>query len=357
MRGAEFGEAYANLQRIRHLSVVPDFELRDKAQLAGEINRIARETDTVILKHNYMEPMLYCAVHGFKGDSLELSRVASQATASRIVFCGVEFMAETAKILNLGKTVLIPSPEAGCSLADGIKPEDVVWLRQQFPGLAVIAYINTTAAVKAEADYCCTSGNYRRVVEQARKDFGGKSVIFIPDKYMAGNIAKDLGMGLFIPDREPGRQEQIDYEDKSYIIGWDASCYVHEQYTPKQVKQIRESYPGAIVIAHPECRPDVVRAADFSGSTSKMAQFVEQNGGNKEIALLTECSMIDNLVATHPEFMGNLIRMCTLHCRYMQMITLEQLYEALVKNQYQVEIPEDIRGRAEASIRRMLAIQ
>lgn len=347
-------------QGIRHLlpeSAVPDFELRYKAGLIADINRLAALTNTVILKHNYMEPVLFYGVDGYKGDSLELSRIAAETTADRIIFCGVHFMAESAKILNPNKIVLIPSLEAGCSLADGIKPDDVVWLKQQFPGLPVITYINSTAAVKAETDYCCTSGNFQKVIEQARKDSGQKSVIFIPDKYMAGNIANDLKMKLYIPNKGPLPQELVDYQNEPYIIGWNARCYVHEQYTRAHVDAIRKDFPGAIVVAHPECPPEVISAADFSGSTSKMVKFVEENGANKRIALLTECSMADNIVARRPEFMDSLIRMCNLRCKFMHLITVEQLHDALVKNQYQVAVPEEIRLRAEKSIRRMLEIK
>lgn len=354
-------QIYDRLQKgIRHLlpeSAVPDFELRSKAGLIADINRLAALTNTVILKHNYMEPVLFYGVDGHKGDSLELSRIAAETQASRIVFCGVHFMAESAKILNPTKTVLIPSLEASCSLADGIKAEDVVWLKQQFPGLPVITYINSSAAVKAETDYCCTSGNFQKVAEQAKKDFGQKSVIFIPDKYMAGNIANDLEMKLYIPNKGLAHQEPIDYRNEPYIIGWNARCYVHEQYTKAHVDAIRKDFPDAIVVAHPECPPDVIKAADFSGSTSKMVKFVEENGKDKRIALLTECSMADNIVARRPEFMDSLIRMCNLRCKYMHMITVEQLHEALVKNQYQVEVPEGIRQRAERSIRKMLEIK
>lgn len=354
-------QVYDNLKvSIRHVlpeTVVPDFELRYKAGLITDINRLAESTNTVILKHNYMEPVLFYGVDGYKGDSLELSRIAAETKADRIVFCGVHFMAESAKILNPDKTVLIPSLEAGCSLADGIKAEDVVRLKNQFPGLPVITYINSTAAVKAETDYCCTSGNFQKVVEKAQQESGQKSVIFIPDKYMAGNIAKDLKMKLYIPNRGLEHQESIDYQNEPYIIGWNARCYVHEQYTRVHVDAIRQSFPDAIVVAHPECPPDVIAAADFSGSTSKMVKFVEENGMDKRIALLTECSMADNIIARRPEFMDNLIRMCNLRCKFMHMITVEQLHDALVKNQYQVEVPENIRLRAGKSIRRMLEIK
>lgn len=353
-------ELYQYLQKsIRHVipkSVVPDIELKYKSELVFEINRLAHEKNAVILKHNYMEPILFYAVDGYKGDSLELSRRAAVTKSETIVFCGVNFMAETAKILNPSKKVLIPSLKVGCSLADGITSKDVSALKKRFPGLPVVTYVNSTAVTKAESDVCCTSGNAAKVVDWALKEFGTKSVIFLPDKYMAENIAIKKGMNIHFPGKDINKDKQVNYMDKPTIIGWNARCYVHEQYTVDHVKAIKKDYPKAIVLAHPECPPDVIKAADFSGSTSGMEEYVRKNGKNKKIALLTECSMTDNLLTIFPEYTDNLIRMCNLRCRYMHMITLNQLRDALLYDRYQVEVPEEIRKKAEITVKRMINI-
>lgn len=337
-------------------SVVPDFELQRKAELVKEIRELKKQKNAVILGHNYMEPVLFYSIPDFRGDSLALSKKAAETDADIIVFCGVGFMAETAKILNPTKKVLIPSQKAGCSLAEGIKAEDVRWIKSRFPGLPVVTYINTYADVKAETDYCCTSGNATKVVETACKEFGTKSVIFLPDKYMAQNIANETGRKTFYPDRTKPEQELPDYKNDAYIIGWNARCYVHEQYTVEHIKDIRNTYPDVEILAHPECPPDVVKASDYSGSTSGMVEYVEKHGANKRIALLTECSMADNIVATHPEVNDNLIRMCNLRCKYMNTITLEQTRDALKYEQYEVNVPDDIRERALLSVQRMIKI-
>lgn len=353
-------EVYENLKKSVRLvipeSVIPDFELKHKSELVFEINRLADRKNALILKHNYMEPVLYYAVEGFKGDSLELSRIAARTQSDMIIFCGVHFMAETAKILNPHKKVLIPSLKAGCSLADGITKTDVLMLKKRFPGLPVITYVNSTAETKAESDVCCTSGNALRVVRWALKEFGTKSLIFIPDKYMAGNIAKDTGMDIYFPGKNIDLDKKIDYKKRATIIGWSARCYVHEQYTVSHVKAIRKDYPNSTILAHPECTPEVVNASDFSGSTSAMTEYVKKYGKNNKIALLTECSMTDNLIANFPESADNLIRMCNLRCRYMNMITLEQLRDALLYNQYEIKVPQGLRKKAEISVKRMISI-
>lgn len=345
-----------SIRRVVPESVVPDFELKYKAELVFEINRLASEKKAIILKHNYMEPILFYAVDGYKGDSLELSRKAAETKADIIVFCGVHFMAETAKVLNPSKKVLIPSLKAGCSLADDISPIDVSSLKKRFPGLPVVTYVNTTAAVKAESDICCTSGNALKVVDWALKKFKTKSIIFIPDKYLAENIAKEKGMDIYIPRKDFKFNKKINYMNQPTIISWDARCYVHEQYTVKHIKAIRQDYPGAIVLAHPECRPDVVKAVDFSGSTSGMVEYVKKHGKNNKIGLLTECSMTDNILTVFPQYTDNLIRMCNLRCRYMHMITLDQLLDTLMLDIYQIEIPKRIRQKAELAVKRMMAI-
>jgi len=351
-----YQELKANLRTAVPESVVPDFELEIKAELIGQIEILKRQKNAVILGHNYMEPVLFHTIPDYRGDSLELSRRAAETDADIIVFCGVHFMAETAKILNPGKKVLIPSLEAGCSLAAGINPEDVLWLKGQFPHLPVITYINSTAEVKAVSDVCCTSGNAQAVIRWAQEYFASPSVIFLPDKYMAQNLALELGMDIYLPDKGKAVKSPVEIDSHPTIVGWHARCYVHEQYTPDLVRAIRSDYPGAIVLAHPECPPDVVREADFSGSTSSMSKFVERNGLDKKIALLTECSMADNIVANHPRLNDNLIRMCNLRCRYMHTITLEQTLAALTHERYEVNLPEPIRRSAEVAVKRMIAI-
>lgn len=344
-----------NLRKFIPESVVPDFELQYKAEIVAQINELKKQKNAVILGHNYMEPVLFYTVPDYRGDSLELSKRAAETTADTIVFCGVHFMAETAKILNPSKKVLIPSLRAGCSLAEGITARDVIDLKESYPDIPVITYINSTAEVKAVSDVCATSGNVTKVVEWARKYFNTESVIFLPDKYMAGNVAKELGMDLYIPKKGEYLKSEFEVTKKPTIIGWDARCYVHEQYTPEHVKQIRNEYPGAVVLAHPECPPDVIEKADFSGSTSAMVKYVSEHK-DKKIALLTECSMADNIVAVNPEANENLIRMCNLRCKFMHTITLEQTLDALKNDQYEVNIPEEIRRPAEIAVRRMLAV-
>jgi len=337
-------------------SIVSDAELERKAGLVFEINRRAAERNAVVLKHNYMEPVLFYAVDGYAGDSLELSRRAAQADADIIIFCGVNFMAQTAKILNPAKKVLIPSNKAGCSLADDITVQDVLMLKEKFPGLPVVTYINSTAEVKAVSDVCCTSGNVLKVVGWARDTFKTRSLIFVPDKYMAGNIARENNMEVYVCPKDFKTDGKVNYKNKPTIITWDARCYVHEQYTLGDVEAIRKNYPGAIVLAHPECRPEVVNAADISGSTSKMAEYVRKNGKDKRIALLTECSMADNLCAVFPECANNIVRMCNLRCKHMGMITLDQLLDSLMADIYEVKIDETIRKKAEVAVRRMIEI-
>lgn len=344
-----------NLRKFIPESVVPDFELQYKAEIVAQINELKKQKNAVILGHNYMEPVLYYTVPDFRGDSLELSKRAAETTADTIVFCGVHFMAETAKILNPSKKVLIPAEHAGCSLAEGITARDIIDLKESYPDIPVITYINSTAEVKAVSDVCATSGNVTKVVQWARDYFHSDTVMFLPDKYMAGNVAKELGMDLYIPKKGEYKKSEFEVTKRPTIIGWDARCYVHEQYTPEHIKQIRDEYPGAAVLAHPECPPSVIEKADFSGSTSAMVKYVAEHK-DKKIALLTECSMADNIVATNPEANDNLIRMCNIRCKFMHMITLEQTLDALKYDQYEVTIPEEIRRPAEVAVRRMIAI-
>ena len=326
---------------------VSEPELSRQAWLAHEIQRLKRERNAVILGHNYMEPALFHSIPDFVGDSLELSRRAARTDKDLIVFCGVRFMAETAKILNPGKTVLLPSLEAGCSLAASITADDVRRLRRTFPGVPVVTYVNTYAEVKAESDVCCTSGNAAAVV----KSVGGDTVMFLPDEYLAQNVGRELGREVVFPETGADAPAALDVAGR--IIGWRGRCEVHEQFTPGHVAEARGRYPDVVVLAHPECRPDVVAAADFSGSTSAMIRFVE-TGTARRYLLLTECAMADNIRAARPD--KELLRLCPVRCPHMNRITLENTLEALRDNRHVIDVPEDVRVRAARAVERMIAI-
>ena len=324
--------------------VVPDVELRYKAELADEIMRLKKERNAVILAHNYMEPALYHSVPDYTGDSLELSRKAAQTDADVIVFCGVKFMAETAKILSPKKTVLLPAQKAGCSLAAGITADDVRKLKQQFPGVPVVTYVNTYADVKAETDVCCTSSNAVKVVRSLSTD----RVIFLPDEYLARNVAGELGWKIFFP----GRGEKAP-ESGPWMVGWHARCEVHERFIVDDVKNARRQFPDVLVLSHPECRPDVVAASDFAGSTMAMVNYVKQSKA-KRYLLLTECSMGDNIAAENPD--KEMVRICSIRCPHMNEITLQDTLNSLKLNRYVIEVPEEIRARALRAVERMIAI-
>lgn len=326
-------------------NVVPDFELREKAKLAFEINQLKKERNAVILGHNYMEPALYHSIPDFKGDSLELSRKAAQTDKDIIVFCGVEFMAETAKILSPDKTVLIPSQKAGCSLAESITAEDVRNLKKQFPGVPVVTYVNTYADVKAETDICCTSSNAAAVVQSLDSD----TVIFLPDEYLAKNVARETGKHIIFPTPGGKVDTELDYQ----IIGWRGRCEVHEQFTVEDIINVRRQFPDVVVLSHPECSPEVVSASDYSGSTTAMIKYVEKTDAPHYL-LLTECSMGDNIIAANPD--KEVLRLCSVRCPYMNEITLEDTRDALKYIQYEVHVPEDIRVRAARAVERMLEI-
>jgi len=327
--------------------VVPDFEIRYKAELAYEINRIKKERNAVILGHNYMEPALYHSIPDFTGDSLYLSRVAAKTDADIIVFCGVEFMAETAKILNPTKTVLIPSQKAGCSLAASITAEDVRQLKQMFPGVPVVTYVNTYADVKAESDICCTSGNAHAVVES----LGTDTVIFLPDEYLAGNVAKETGKHIIFPTKNPKLHYDttLDYQ----MVGWHGRCEVHEKFTVQDIQAVRAQFPEVVILSHPECSPEVVAASDYSGSTTGMIRFVEQTHAPQYL-LLTECAMGDNIAAENPD--KDMLRLCSVRCPHMNQITLEDTLAALQHTQYEIHVPEEIRVRAARAVERMIEI-
>jgi len=327
--------------------VVPDFELKIKAELAAEINRLKTEKNAVILGHNYMEPALFYSIPDFVGDSLELARKAAQTDKDIIVFCGVKFMAETAKLLNPTKTVLLPAKKAGCSLAESITAEDVRELKKKFPGVPVVTYVNTYADVKAESDICCTSGNAKAVVDS----LGTDTVIFLPDEYLAKNVAKETGKRIIFPTMDPRKtsDEDLDYQ----MVGWLGRCEVHDKFTVEDIANVRKQFPDVTILAHPECSPEVVAASDFSGSTTAMIRHVEKTNAPHYL-LLTECAMGDNVAAANPD--KDMLRLCSVRCPHMNQITLEDTLESLKKNQYIIEIPEDILKRAARAVERMIAI-
>lgn len=326
--------------------VVPDVELRLKADLAERILELKRERNAVILAHNYMEPALYYSVPDFTGDSLELSRKAAETDADVIVFCGVKFMAETAKILSPDKTVLLPAAKAGCSLAASITADDVRDLKQRFPGVPVVTYVNTYADVKAETDVCCTSGNASMVVDS----LGTDRIIFLPDEYLARNVARETGKKIIFPSLDPEEKfDELDYQ----LVGWHGKCEVHERFTVADVENARAQFPDVIVMAHPECPPEVCEAADFSGSTSAMVKYVQESDAPRYM-LLTECSMGDNIAAENPD--KEMIRICSIRCPHMNMITMEDTVACLENMQYEITVPEDIRIKAYQSVKRMIEI-
>jgi quinolinate synthase len=277
------------------------------------------------------------------GDSLELSRKAAETTCDPIVFCGVRFMAETAKILNPSRTVLLPAQVAGCSLAASITAEDVRNLKKQYPGVPVLTYVNSYADVKAETDICVTSGNASKIVASLDCD----EIIFIPDEYLAKNIARETGKKIIFPEFLKKEKEA------KVMIGWHGKCEVHDQFTVQDVINARKSFPDVVVLAHPECPPEVVEASDFSGSTSKMIQYVQKHDAPQYL-LLTECSMGDNIAAENPQ--KEMVRMCSVRCPHMNEITLEDTLRALKENVQVIEVPEDIRIRAKRSLDRMLEL-
>lgn len=336
---------YSKLNKL-----MPEAEIRMKAELAVQIIELKKERNAVILGHNYMEPALYHSIPDFQGDSLELARKAAETDKDIIVFCGVRFMAETAKILNPEKTVLLPAEKAGCSLAESITAEDVRLLKEKFPGVPVVTYVNTYADVKAESDVCCTSGNAKAVVESLKSD----TIIFLPDEFLASNVAKETGKHIIFPTKmkdwpKTNPDPNLDYQ----IIGWHGRCEVHELFTVEDIENVRRQFPDVVVLAHPECSPEVTAKADFAGSTSAMIKYVEEHDAPHYL-LLTECSMGDNIIAAHPD--KEILRLCTHRCPHMAEITLEDTLESLKQLRYVIEVPEDIRVRAENAVRRMIEL-
>jgi len=329
--------------------IVPEVELRYKAELAVEVNRLKQEKNAVILGHNYMEPALYYSVPDYTGDSLGLAREAARTDKDIIVFCGVRFMAETAKILNPEKTVLLPTPKGGCSLAESITAADVRELRKQYPGVPVVTYVNTYADVKAESDVCCTSGNARQVVES----FTDHTIIFLPDEFMAKNIAKETGKQIILPTKNPAKLKNSGDGVEYRMIGWSGKCEVHEQFTVEDGINVRRQFPDVVVLAHLECKPEVIAVSDYSGSTTGMIKYVETTQAPRYL-LLTECSMGDNIAAANPH--KEMLRLCSIRCPHMNEITLEQTRDSLLSNRYVIDVPEDIRLRAKQAVDRMIAI-
>ena len=331
--------------KVKLHNIVPESELAYKAEIADKINQLKVQRNAIILGHNYMEPALFNSVPDYTGDSLELSRKAAATDKDIIVFCGVRFMAETAKILNPKKTVLLPAKVAGCSLAASITAADVRQLKQQFPGVPVVTYINTYADVKAECDICCTSGNAAKVVES----FGTDTIIFLPDEYLARNVAQETGKHIIFPSHQPTGKfnNDLDYQ----MIGWHGRCEVHDRFTVDDIENIRQHFPDTVILAHPECSPEVVNASDFAGSTSAMIKFIETTDKPRYL-LLTECAMGDNIAAANPH--KEMLRLCSVRCPHMNEITLEDTLKSLQLNQYVIEIPEEIRVRAARSVQRML---
>jgi quinolinate synthase len=301
------------------------------APLVAAINRLKKQKNAVILAHNYMTPDIFSLVGDFRGDSLQLAREASATNADVIVQAGVHFMAETSKILAPDKTVLIPDMRAGCSLAASITGADVRLIKQKYPDYPIVTYVNCTAEVKAECHITCTSSNAAQVVEAVAKEWNSDTVIMVPDQYLAKNVAA-----------------QTDIR----ILTWPGACEVHELFSADDVNQLREAHPGVVILAHPECPPDVLEAADFAGSTSALANYVSENSPSK-VVLLTECSMSDNVAAVNPNV--NFIRPCNL-CPHMKRITLENIYDCLVTGKYEVKIPEDVRVRAKQALDAMMAL-
>ena len=306
-------------------SVIPAVEWPAFAPYVKAINELKVKRNAAILAHNYMTPQIFHTVADIVGDSLQLAKEATKVDADIIIQCGVHFMAETSKILNPSKTVLIPDMSAGCSLAESITAADVRALREANPGVPIVTYVNTSADVKAECDICCTSSNAVQVVES----LGVDRVLLIPDQYLAKYVAT-----------------QTDVK----ILTWQGSCEVHELFTAEELRTYRETDPGVMIIAHPECPPDVIEEADFTGSTAAMISWVKDNKPPK-VLMVTECSMSDNVAVETPGV--NFVRPCNL-CPHMKKITLENILHSLVYMTGEVHVEPDIARRARTSVERMI---
>jgi len=305
--------------------VIPEIEWKFHAPYIESINKLKKEKNAVILAHNYMTPEIYHCVADIVGDSLLLAKEAAKTSADIILMCGVYFMAETAKLISPDKTVLIPDPKAGCSLSESITGKDVRLLKEKYPGVPVVTYVNTSADVKAETDICCTSSNAVEIIES----LGVDRVIFLPDEYLAKNVAK---------------------ETKVKIISWHGTCIVHEKFTAEEIREYRKDNPGITILAHPECPPEVIAEVDFTGSTSKMSNYVKEKQPRK-VLMITECSMSDNVSVENPNV--EFVRPCNL-CPHMKRITLPGILQSLMMNTYEVKIPNAIMKKARIPIERMV---
>ncbi|MCA0907334.1 quinolinate synthase NadA [Ruegeria marisrubri] len=316
----EMKDTFARMDRVIS---PPDWAIY--APYVRAINALKKERNAVILGHNYMTPEIYHGVSDFVGDSLQLAIKASEVEEDVIVQAGVHFMAETSKILSPGKTVLMPDMDAGCSLAESITAEGIDEMRAKYPGAPVVSYVNTTAEVKAASDICCTSSNALQIVNAMESD----TVIMTPDQYLAQNVAN---------------------ESHKNVVFWPGSCIVHEQYTAQDLRDFREWNPGTRLIAHPECPPDVVAEADYSGSTSGIIKYVHDEKPEKAM-LITECSMASNIADELPEV--DFVGPCNM-CPYMKKITLEKILYALHTMEGQVEVAEDVAEKARKSVQAMI---
>ena len=305
--------------------VIPEIEWPFFSPYIESINRLKKEKNVVILAHNYQTPEIYHCVADIVGDSLKLAKEAAKTTADTILMCGVYFMAETAKLMSPDKRVLIPDPRAGCSLSESITGKDVRLLKEKYPGVPVVTYVNTSAEVKAETDICCTSSNAVEIIESLKTD----RVIFLPDEYLAKNVAE---------------------QTKVKIISWHGTCMVHEKFTAKEIREYRKDNPGITILAHPECPPEVIAEVDFTGSTSKMSNYVKEKQPQK-VLMVTECSMSDNVSVENPDV--EFVRPCNL-CPHMKRITLPGILQSLMMDTYEVKIPYDIMRKARRPIERMV---
>ena len=306
---------------------IPEIEWPSHAPYIYEINKLKKEKNAVILAHNYQTPEIYHGISDFSADSLALAVEAAKTKADIIVMCGVHFMAETAKLMNPNKKVLLPDMSAGCSLSSSITGQDVKNLKKKYPGVPVVSYVNTSADVKSETDVCCTSANAVKIVNS----LGVKKVIFLPDDYLAKYVAS-----------------QTDIE----IISWKGTCEVHEQFNDEEINEIRKNNPGIKVIAHPECPPDVIKASDFTGSTSGMIKYVKDNQPEK-VMMVTECSMSDNVQIDNPNV--KFVRPCNL-CPHMKKITLPKILDCLKNETNEILISKEIINKARKSVERMTVI-
>jgi len=308
-------------------AVIPPIEWPVFARDIDAILALKRARNAVILAHNYQTPEIFHCVADIVGDSLALARQATRVNADVIVLAGVHFMAETAKLLNPAKTVLIPDAAAGCSLASSITPADVRLLRRRYPGVPIVTYVNTSAAVKAESDICCTSGNAKKIIES----LGVDRVIMLPDEYLAQNVAAETGVE---------------------IISWAGHCEVHKRFAAAEIRQLREQYPGVTVLAHPECPPEVVAEADFAGSTAAMIDHVDAEKPAR-VVMVTECSMSDNVAVDHPDI--EFVRPCNL-CPHMKRITLPKIRRSPETLTHEVTIDPAVAAGARRAVERMLTV-